>query len=180
MKPRGVRALRLVESAAIKTSLGAAEQPVHRDVDTVTSQVVTLQSDRPPFVKTEYSSQDPLPATVVTAFIALLPVMPNAGPLEVWPGTQHGGEHFWGTMDEIAEKSVHLPSIACTVPAGTILLMDGTVMHRGSSHTNMEAQAREVVYISMLGSVGNPPSIPPPNYALSAQLYGKWIGETGG
>lgn len=52
------RWLRMVEAAAIHTSYGAAEQPVHRDVDTVTSRVARIS--RPPFLRTDYFAQRPV------------------------------------------------------------------------------------------------------------------------
>ena len=62
-----------------------SEQPttVRRDADTVVTKVVPLQCDRPPFVRTEYGSQDPLPATIITAFLALSPILPDAAPRRV-------------------------------------------------------------------------------------------------
>ena len=62
------------------------------------------------------------------------------------PGTQRGGKHFWETIDEKCEATDSLPSIVCAVQPGTIMLMDGTLLHRGSSHTDKDAPAREVAY----------------------------------
>ena len=96
--------------------------------------------------------------------------------VQVWPGTHRGGNHFWETIDEKCEKIDSLPSIVCAVQLGTIILMDGTLLHRGSTHMDKDAPAREVAYVSVLGSAGRPPDNPPPNYALTRQLYSHLVG----
>ena len=54
--------------------------------------------------------------------------------------------------------------------------MDGTLLHRGSSHSNANAAAREVAYVSVLGNHGRPPDTPPPDFALNSELANRHIG----
>lgn len=81
-----------------------------------------------------------LPTTNVVLNIPLVDVNLNNGPMEIWPGGTHRlPDSFYGTngpkADELAK---HMTSLKVQMPAGSILLRDMRMWHRGTPNHSDE------------------------------------------
>lgn len=79
---------------------------------------------RLPFPETEYG----VPVYSVVLNVPLVDFTEENGPLEVWPG----GTHLIGQPKEMERIAQQLPSVQVTMKAGSILLRDARMWHRGT------------------------------------------------
>ena len=89
--------------------------------------------------------------------------------VQVFPGTQRGGRHFWETVDEKCEAIDSLPSWH-NHTHGWDFAASWVKPHRQG------CACTEVAYVSVLGSAGKPPDNPPPKYALTRELHSHLVG----
>jgi ectoine hydroxylase-related dioxygenase (phytanoyl-CoA dioxygenase family) len=77
-----------------------------------------------------------LPAYGLVLNIPLADVTEENGPMEIWPG----GTHLWagdGDMQALAEE---MESVRVTMPAGSVLLRDLRMWHRGTPNPSDQAR----------------------------------------
>lgn len=94
-------------------------------------------------------------ARLWTAFVYLTDVAVDQAPLEVWPGT-HTHYHFVESAELDMMRSS--PAVRLAVPAGTIVLYDSRLEHRGTA--NASPRARPTMYFSFQQQRGTVPDGP--------------------
>jgi len=93
---------------------------------------------------------------VMSNFLALGDVGDNQAALDTWPGS-HTFFHFLGEHNRKAILKMVSP-VRMSVKAGSVVLMDSRLMHRGTS--NNSTQARPVIYWSFRNTTAKPPTGP--------------------
>lgn len=90
------------------------------DYQAVHSDIYTLFPEAPDVV---------VPPYCLVLNIPLVDFTPQNGPLEIWPGGTHLRTPDRATMQELAEVMPHEPVL---MPAGSLLLRDARMWHRGT------------------------------------------------
>lgn len=134
----------LVEYSAMVTYPGATRQERHHD-----SAMESIDSAKST-------------AKVVSVFVYLADVHADGGALDVWPGT-HTHYHF--LEDEERDLMMSAPAIRIEVPAGSVVIYDSRLLHRGAENTS--PCPRPSLYFSFMSRSGAPPK--GPTYSLHPQ-----------
>ena len=77
------------------------------------------------------------PPYLVVVNIPLVDVTMENGPIEFWAGGTHLNTY---DMDTIAALAPHMPSEYATMPAGSLMIRDGRMWHRGTENKSNEAR----------------------------------------
>lgn len=77
-----------------------------------------------------------LPAYSVVLNIPLVDHREDNGPIEIWPG----GTHFMPSGVDMQELSKSMHSELCLMPAGSLLIRDMRMWHRGTPNRSQEAR----------------------------------------
>jgi len=99
---------------------------------------------------------------VLSTFLSLDDVKDNQAALDVWPGS-HTFYHFLSKANQKVILRMVSP-VRMSVPAGTMVLMDSRLIHRGT--TNRSKKPRPVLYWSLMSREGRPPD--GPTYSILA------------
>ncbi len=84
-----------------------------------------------------------LPAYGLVLNIPLVDVTEENGPMEIWPG----GTHLWPGGSDIAALAQEMPSRRVTMNAGSVLLRDLRMWHRGTpNHSDRSRPNIALVY----------------------------------
>ena len=137
----------LVEFAGLTSYPGAAMQDAH--VDSRMTNLAELNST----------------AALWTAFVYLTDVTFDMAPLELWAGT-HTSYHFLDSA-ELAMLDGS-PALRLAVKAGTVVLYDSRLEHRGTANTS--PRARPSVYFSFQSPHGTEPI--GPTYTIRNEYFG--------
>ncbi|HTE56288.1 MAG TPA: phytanoyl-CoA dioxygenase family protein [Kofleriaceae bacterium] len=94
---------------------------------------------------------------VVTVNCPLIDVGPENGPLEVWPGTHRPPGAPFGLQDMAISKEEWAelrrgPSRRFAVPAGTFIIRDQRMLHRGTANGSDQVRPMLSLYYSLMGS----------------------------
>lgn len=95
---------------------GSEEQHIHRDTGQLFPEL--------PYV---------LPMALAVVNVPLIDFTDDNGSTEVWPGTHLIADHAPGesSSERLAERAVHMPSVRTNMPAGSVVVRDMRVWHRG-------------------------------------------------
>ena len=141
---------RLVEASTLTILPGAKEQPIHMDNNVWCAISTDINQCR-----------------VVTVFVALVDIAENMGCLDVWLGTH---THFATGALYKKQYLKESPSVRMSVPAGTAVLMDSRLQHRGSANTS--DKKRVIVYTTWASATGPLPQ--GSTYSLREEYKGKF------
>ncbi|MCX4162789.1 MULTISPECIES: phytanoyl-CoA dioxygenase family protein [Paraburkholderia] len=87
--------------------------------------------------------------------IPLVDVTNDNGPTEVWPGTHRNGEFdtrpYFIPADDARALSVGRRPVRLTVPAGTLIVRDHRLLHRGSANLTPDARPMLSIYYVLAG-----------------------------
>ena len=91
---------------------------------------------------------------IFSIFVYLDDIEEDMAALDVWPGT-HTHFHFLdpGEMEMLQSA----PSVRLAVPAGTIVMYDSRLLHRGSANTNTRNRVRPAMMFSFASASGKIP-----------------------
>jgi ectoine hydroxylase-related dioxygenase (phytanoyl-CoA dioxygenase family) len=126
---------------------GSDHQQIHRDTGHL--------------FKTDYPA--PLPVTHVVVNIPLTDFTLENGSTEVWPGTHLivDTDPADGSMEQLAERAKLLPSMRTNMPAGSLVVRDLRMWHRGMPNPSNEVRTMlALVYQSGWVAAGSPLDIP--------------------
>jgi hypothetical protein len=122
--------------AANTCAPGSEYQPVHSDYRTL-------------FPGTDIA----LPAFHIVLNVPLVDVTQENGPVEYWPGGTHYHNVPFGDIDPIAK---HMHSEFATMPAGSLMIRDGRMWHRGTeNHSKAIRPQIALVYTRPWVDMGN-------------------------
>ena len=138
----------LVEFSSIFTFKGSEDQKMH--CDSLVENPKDLLDEK----------------LVYTVFVYLDDIRSDMGALDVWPGT-HTHYHF---MDQ-AEKDMirSAPAVRIAVPAGTLIMYDSRLLHRGSANTNGNNRVRPSFYFSFAAKSGT--TAHGPTYSIRSEYW---------
>ena len=105
-------------------------------------------------------------ARMLTVFVYPNTVDDDMGALDVWPGT-HTHFHFLSQDDKWTAYTA--PALRIAVPAGSVVVMDSRLHHRGSANTSKKR--RPTLYFSFVQRRGERPD--GATYSLRRQYEGK-------